>query len=67
MNILLKIGSVKNIRENEVSVSVSVTPSLVCDKLNLCDQIQSGVGKSCIRKTKCNSENTEFGFAYICG
>jgi hypothetical protein len=66
MNMWLKIRSVKRTRENKVSVSVSVAPGLVCDKLNLCDQIQNGVGKSCVRKTKYNSEYIEFEFACIC-
>jgi hypothetical protein len=43
----LKMGSVKKARENEISTSVMCCAGLACDKLNLCDQSQSGVGKLC--------------------
>jgi hypothetical protein len=39
-------------QRNEVSPSISVTPSLACDKQNLCDPTQSGVGKLCVKERK---------------
>jgi hypothetical protein len=53
--------NIQKTSENQVLASVSVAPGPACDKLNSCDETQSSVGKSCIKKRKYDNEYIKFG------
>jgi hypothetical protein len=57
-----KVESVRKTRGNEVT-SFSVAPSPARDRLSSCDQTQSGIGKSCVKKIKYN-EYIKLWFTY---
>jgi hypothetical protein len=53
---------VANLAARLPTLELSVVPGPACDKPNSCDQTQSGVGKSCVKKIKYDDEHRKFGF-----